>query len=272
MPDFMSFFENLVQYGLEYFRKCYGVYRAEVVDTKDPEKRGRIRIMCPEVGHSAPLEVWVDPVFPGAGPDFGMFWPPLEGDFVWVMFDAGDPSKPKAYFGGWFGAPGDSSEIPEEFSYDGDLPDRRGIKSFSGHSLTFDDADNVLRLRWNNDAGTQLEFQQDGTLEVVSGGSSLRLESSGKLEIQDSSGNKITMENGKISISGVNSVEITGGSVNIRSADVTVGEGLSPEPIPKGQTLVQWLLTHTHGSAVGPTTPPLVPLPPTTLSGSSKVK
>lgn len=275
MTDFSAFLENLIQFGLEFFRKFYGVYRAEVADVADPEKRGRIRIVCYDVGHTEPLGVWVDPAFPGAASQRGVFWPPEVGDTVWVVFDAGDPSLPKVYFGGWFGAPDDTSEVPQDLGYSGDAPTRRGLQTKSGHEVVFDDEEGkeAITVRWKGDAGTQVEINKDGTLTLQAGGSTLQFDApGGKATVQDGNGNTITLENGKITVEASGTVDVKGQAVNIRSTAVTLGDGGAPEPLAKGQTLYNWLLSHTHGSAVGPTTPPVAPLPPSVLSQTVKTK
>ena len=56
--------------GFEYiFKRFYGTYRGIVVDIKDPEDRGRVRVLVPAVGHKTPEDVhpdiWALPKFPG---------------------------------------------------------------------------------------------------------------------------------------------------------------------------------------------------------------
>ena len=65
-----------------------GVYRARVVDRDDPEAAGRLKVMVPEVG-DAPA--WAMPCLPLVT---SIGETPLEAEFVWVMFEAGDPRMP----------------------------------------------------------------------------------------------------------------------------------------------------------------------------------
>ena len=78
--------------------KYYGKYRAKVVDTKDPQKRGRIRVMCPKVIGEAKSS-WCEPCIPVAYDFGGDFAIPKVGEFVWVEFEEGNPNKP-IYTGG----------------------------------------------------------------------------------------------------------------------------------------------------------------------------
>ena len=76
----------------------YGKYRAKVVDVKDPEQRGRIRVQCPKVLGDAKSS-WCEPCIPVAYDNGGDFSIPKVGEFVWVEFEEGNPNKP-IYTGG----------------------------------------------------------------------------------------------------------------------------------------------------------------------------
>ena len=76
----------------------FGKYRAKVVDVKDPEKRGRIRVMCPKVLGDAKSS-WCEPCVPVAYDKGGDFAIPKLNEFVWVEFEEGNPNNP-IYTGG----------------------------------------------------------------------------------------------------------------------------------------------------------------------------
>ena len=76
----------------------YGKYRAKVVDVSDPEKRGRIRVLCPKVLGEAKSS-WCEPCIPVAYDFGGDFAIPKMDEFVWVEFEEGNPNKP-VYTGG----------------------------------------------------------------------------------------------------------------------------------------------------------------------------
>lgn len=65
----------------------YGVYRAVVSGTSDPENGGRVQVMIPAIpsGSSA----WASTALP---PDSRAGY--RSGQRVWVMFEAGDVSYP----------------------------------------------------------------------------------------------------------------------------------------------------------------------------------
>ena len=73
--------------------KYYGKYRAIVVNTSDPEQRGRIRVKCPKVLGDY-ISAWCEPCIPFAYEAGGDFHIPKVNDFVWVEFENGEPDKP----------------------------------------------------------------------------------------------------------------------------------------------------------------------------------
>lgn len=64
------------------------IYRAIVVDNRDPRKAGRIKVRIPHLG-GAGVTDWIWPVIASG------FWViPDPGDQVWVSFEAGDEEMP----------------------------------------------------------------------------------------------------------------------------------------------------------------------------------
>lgn len=78
--------------------KYYGKYRAKVVNISDPDKRGRIKVICPKVLGEA-RSAWCEPCIPVAYDTGGDFAIPKIGEFVWVEFEEGNANKP-IYTGG----------------------------------------------------------------------------------------------------------------------------------------------------------------------------
>lgn len=81
-------------------RVFYGVYDGQVCNINDPEKRGRIQCVIPEVTGDSP-SAWCEPCVPVAYDDDGDFFLPKLKEFVWILFEQGDPDRP-VYFGGWW--------------------------------------------------------------------------------------------------------------------------------------------------------------------------
>lgn len=99
----------------------YGKYRAMVVDVKDPEKRGRVRVTCPKV-YGENKSPWCQPCSPYAYEKGGDFVLPKLNDFIWVEFEEGNSAKP-LYIGGLWAK--DSSPIA---NYDEDAIKERQLE------------------------------------------------------------------------------------------------------------------------------------------------
>lgn len=77
-------------------KRFYGKYRGTVVLNVDPELRGRVTCMVPDVLGVVPT-TWAEPCTPLAGPTgppMGVYMVPPIGAGVWVEFEQGNPDKP----------------------------------------------------------------------------------------------------------------------------------------------------------------------------------
>jgi hypothetical protein len=93
--------------------RYYGKYRGVVIDNRDPEGRGRLRVQADEIRGSAVVE-WALPAVPYAGSGVGLFAMPPVGANVWLEYEAGDLRYP--IWSGCFWAKGDLSTadaVPE---------------------------------------------------------------------------------------------------------------------------------------------------------------
>jgi uncharacterized protein involved in type VI secretion and phage assembly len=91
-------------------RSFYGKYRGTVLLNMDPELRGRITCMVPDVLGIVPTS-WAEPCTPLAGPTgppMGVYMVPPPGAGVWVEFEQGDPDFPIWSGCRWGGA----SDVP----------------------------------------------------------------------------------------------------------------------------------------------------------------
>ncbi|OUL98514.1 phage baseplate assembly protein V [Variovorax sp. JS1663] len=88
----------------------HGKYRATVLQNIDPEQRGRLQLMIPDVLGPLP-STWAEACVPLAGPTgppMGVYMVPPIGAGVWVEFERGDPNYPV-----WVGCRwGGQSDIP----------------------------------------------------------------------------------------------------------------------------------------------------------------
>jgi hypothetical protein len=85
-----------------------GKYRATVLQNIDPEQRGRLQLMIPDVLGPIP-STWAEACVPLAGPTgppMGVYMVPPIGAGVWVEFEQGDLNYP-VWVGCRWGAPSD---------------------------------------------------------------------------------------------------------------------------------------------------------------------
>jgi len=74
----------------------FGKFRGTVINNIDPEMRGRLMLMVPDVSSLIP-STWAEPCVPLAGPTgppMGVYMVPPIGAGVWVEFEHGDPNYP----------------------------------------------------------------------------------------------------------------------------------------------------------------------------------
>jgi hypothetical protein len=144
-------------------RRYYGKYQGFVVENLDPQKRGRIRALVPEVLGDV-VSGWAEPCFPyGGGGDFGAFSvPPVtrDGDAfttgVWVEFRGGDPQFP-IWVGTFFGAPGGAPEAPgDDAEPDVEI---HVARTFRGHSVVAVDTEQNERFEMRDASGQRLTFE-----------------------------------------------------------------------------------------------------------------
>jgi len=89
-------------------QRYYGKYRGTVLNNIDPENRGRIMAMVPDVQGLLPT-TFALPCVPVAGKGSGSFFVPEIGAGVWMEFEQGDPDFP-IWTGCFWGA---TLELPE---------------------------------------------------------------------------------------------------------------------------------------------------------------
>ena len=88
-------------------KRYFGKYRGTVVNNVDPERRGRIQAIVPDVTGVIP-GTWAMPCVPFAGIQSGVFVVPAIGSGVWVEYEQGDPDYP-IWVGGFWGS---AAEVP----------------------------------------------------------------------------------------------------------------------------------------------------------------
>lgn len=263
--------------------KYYGKYSGEVTDNEDPDKRGSIKVKVPTMFGSQ-MEVWARPCFPTAH-----FYVPPVAARVWIEFEAGNPNYP-LYVGVWY--PTDA--VPAEAAIA--PPDDRVIKTPSGHTIELMDKEGEEKIVIRHKDNSFIALDKNGSVLVSNkNGSHIFLNAErGDVTITEEHGNTIWMkEDGMAIVNGDGTmIEMKGEAVKvvahgavalhakdvqIASASVSLGKDATMSAVI-GENLLTMFDTHTHGSAVGPTTPPVPPssvlmgTPASPLSLNVKVK
>lgn len=257
-------------------RQHYGKYRGFVVDNRDPEKRGRLKLKVPTVLGDQDTG-WALPCLPFGGlANQGLFMIPEVDAQVWVEFEEGNLDHPI-----WVGVFWQqTSDTPEEAALD--EPTTRIIRTPSGHVLQFDDQSGEEQFRLAHPAGTELTINPQGTVELTdAAGAKLTLDSeSNQVILEDSNGNTVTLDASgtKIQDSNGNQVEMAAAGITLKAVKIVLdgvqvhSGGAGGEPLVKGQTFMGMYNAHTHiCTAPGtPSGPPLPPLTPAALTIKTK--
>jgi uncharacterized protein involved in type VI secretion and phage assembly len=168
-----------------------GVAIAVVTQNRDPDGLGRVKLKFS--WESEPRESdWARCAVPMAGKDRGTYFLPEVGDEVLVAFEREDMRFPYVLGALWNG-----QDAPPDNNSDG-KNDRRVIKSRKGHTLTFDDGEQVsVELRLQD--GKHLKIDDQGLL------------------LEDGKGNKVSIQ----SSSGAISIEATQ-SLSFKAPSITL--------------------------------------------------
>jgi len=222
-----------------------GTYPAKVTFNADPDKRGVIRVACIGLMGDEETEcpVDVEPVH-----DWGWFVVPDVGEIVEIeVLEASDDDEQAGQMSidnldlKWRSARYYGNE-------DGDAPTpihpmltsknygkRRGFATPAGHVFMLDDT----------------EGQEQITLSWKDGSAFITLDAKGSVLLSASNGATLTIEadSGKIIV--------TSGKIEINGAE---------QAAILGNLFKTYFDAHTHPTGVGPSGPPIVPMPDTTLS------
>lgn len=177
-----------------------GLWDGVVVDDKDPEKLGRVKVRIFDLHDENTPEaslLWAMPNFPVGFVDpedteksGGFFHVPPVDSLVNIMFKHGDPSNP-VWIGGWFpkapcitGREGYESGTRREALYNSNgQPSCPTWRSLRGHLIELDDE--VCELRITSPTGHKITLS-NGEGEHGDG-----------IKLEDSSGNYIWMDTGR---------------------------------------------------------------------------
>lgn len=261
----------------------FGKYRGVVIANNDPLKLGRLRVWVPSLfptdddatpdEDSPSVSDWAWPCMPfGGSPEQGMFFVPEPLSKVWVEYEEGNLDSP-IWVGVFWSAPGGTTEIPTEAQdMDSNKPQRRVLKTPSGHVLEFCDVDGSETITLRHKDGAMLHLNEHGSVTMGNKEGTfiyLNAEDS-ELSMADKNGNNIRLGDHNLTLTNADgtvidmassAVQVIAKNVMLRSDTVQLGEGAS-EPAILGRSFAQIFDAHTHPTAMGPSGPPMpVPMP-----------
>lgn len=242
-------------------KRYYGVCEGIVHKADDPEHLGRIKVSFPWFDGGMIVE-WCRVMQFHAGNGYGSFFIPEVGDEVLIGFVHGDMRLP-IVLGGLY----NGKDKPSTY-HDGTQKDEKLIRTKGGHQILLNDTAKSKQVKVTTAAGHKVDLNdQDKRIRIESSkGIAVTLDDgAGTLTIETPTGQSIVLDGSKITVKAAGEIVLDGSSVK-------VGGDLAQEAAILGQTFLGLFNSHMHGSAVGPTTPPTVPLvPAAVLAKKAKV-
>lgn len=257
--------------------KRFGKFRAIVVDNKDPQKRGRLKVRIPSVLADQDSD-WALPCLPYGGfKQQGLFMVPEVDSQVWVEFEEGDIHRP-IWVGTFWQQDGDPPEDAAK-----EEPTTRLLQTKSGHILQFDDADGEEQFRLHHPTEAEMVIDPNGTISLTdASGAKIKMDAeNSEIIVEDANGNILTMNSSGTTVedSNGNMIEMAaagitakGQKIVIKGSQVHLGDE-GGEPVIKGQSFLGMFATHIHTVAPvvgGPTSPPIPQGEMSTLSTTVK--
>ncbi len=223
----------------------YGVYSGIVIDNKDPQGLGRIKIKFPFMSNDE-TGFWARLSMPMAGADKGMFFLPDIEDEVLVAFEEGDMARPFIIGVLW-----NSKDKPPAKNDDGKNNIKK-IVSRSGHVISLDDKDGSEKIEIIDKSGKNsmlfdtanntitIKSEQDIKLEAPKGVIKL---SAKNIEMTSTEDTKVDAKNIQTHTSDDTQISAKGIEMSANaSAKVNAKEGLNLES--SGTTTIKGTLVN----------------------------
>jgi len=255
-------------------RRWFGKYSGTVTDNADDAKLGRIWVKVPSIfGSVHPGQAGEPGQPPDEGPavrarpclPFGHFYVPPTGAHVWVEFEGGHVESP-IWVGVWY----PEGTVPPPAAIN--PPDNRVIQTVSGHTVEVSDKADDEHILIKHKGNGFFSMDHHGNITIASqNGSFVSLSvADDNLTIMDKNANLLTLSGEGASVvskGGVtihlsdDAAHIIAPKIVLEGQSIVLGAGAS-EPTILATSFLTMFAAHTHGTAVGPSTPPVPPLAP----------
>ena len=162
------------------------MHLAKVVDTIDPDARGRIKVML----MANKMEIWANAVVPSAGPGYGISCLPKVDEIVVLAFVT--PELPLLLGSIWSG----HESAPEEAD---PQEDHYVVRTPAGTVMAFDDNDGPkMEIRTPQGYSITVTDDNGGEVEIKRGGQRIRMTAS---EINITSSGKVSIDASTVNVS-----------------------------------------------------------------------
>ena len=188
--------------------RWYGVFPAQVLDIKDPDNQGRVKITLPwsPDANGGRYEAWARLATLFGGNNRGSWFVPDVDDEVLVAFEHGDARRPYVLGGLWNGR-----DKPPETMDGAGKNFKKVLCSRNGVKVTLDDHDGQETLQLETPGGQKITLK-DGP---------------GSIEIVDSNSNSVKLEVSGVTISAAAKLTINAAQISVSAGMVTVNAGMS---------------------------------------------
>ena len=189
-----------------------GVYQGKVISVEDDKQMDRVDAIVPVLFSGAIIEK-IRPVTIAPG----WSWKPAVDDFVWIMFENGDPER-GLYFGSWWPLDKETQETALLNEAKTNYPNTRVLTTPAGHKVEFDDTEDATKIKVTSAGHHTVE------LDDTSGSEKVKITSSGGHEFElDDGGTTVTLKHsggttelvidnaGKVVLTGATEIEFKGG-------------------------------------------------------------
>lgn len=206
LPPFEQLLNERVPTG--WGGRWYGVCSALVIDIKDPDNQGRVKITLPwsPDASGARYEAWARLATLFGGNQRGSWFVPDVDDEVLVSFEHGDPRRPYVLGGLWNG-----QDAPPETMDGAGNNYKKVICSRNGVKITLDDQDGQESLKLETPGGQTITLK-DGP---------------GAVTVEDSNGNSVKLETSGITVTASAKVTVNASTVAVSAGMVTVDAGMA---------------------------------------------